>query len=158
MAEDERDLRRRAEAVGAVMYERDRAARALGITVEEIGPGFACCRMAVRVDMANGHGTTHGGFVFTLADTAFAYACNSYDRATVALSAQITFVAPARPGDVLMATAREMSRGGRTGIYDVEVVKESGSSIAFFRGHSYETGGPVVSAGGSEATRARPGR
>lgn len=134
-----------AEAVRAGMYTRDRAARALGITVEAIGPGFARCRMAVREDMVNGHDICHGGLTFTLADTAFAYACNACNRATVALGAQISFIAPARLGDELVATASERSRTGRTGVYDVEVARADGTIVALFRGQSYETRGTVVS-------------
>jgi acyl-CoA thioesterase len=133
-----------AEAVRSGMYARDRAAQALGITVEEVAPGFARCRMPVREDMAQGHGTGHGGITFTLADTAFAYACNAYNRATVALGAEIAFLAPARVGDTLLATARERSRSGRTGIYDVEVTGADGTLIALFRGTAYETRGEVV--------------
>jgi acyl-CoA thioesterase len=133
-----------ADAVCAGMYARDRAARALGITVEAIGPGFARCRMLVRDDMMQGHATCHGGLTFTLADTAFAYACNAYNRATVALGAEIAFLAPARAGEVLNATARERSRAGRTGVYDVEVTKDDGSLVALFRGTSYETRGEIV--------------
>jgi acyl-CoA thioesterase len=133
-----------AEAVRTGMYERDRAAQALGIVVEAIGPGSARCRMAVRDDMVQGHGTCHGGLTFTLADTAFAYACNAYDRAAVALAAEIAFLAPARAGEVLCATARERSRAGRTGIYDVEVTDSDGTLVALFRGTAYETRGQVV--------------
>lgn len=132
-----------ADAVRDAMYARDRAAQALGITVEAIGPGFARCRMPVRDDMLNGHGTCHGGLTFTLADTAFAYACNSYNRTTVALGAQISFTAPARQGDVLIATARERSRAGRTGVYDVELAVE-GRLVALFRGEAYETRGEIT--------------
>lgn len=138
------DPRAIADAVGAGMYQRDQAAQALGITLEAIGPGFARCRMRVRDDMVQGHGTCHGGLTFTLADTAFAYACNAYNRATVALGAEIAFLAPARVGDVLDATARERSRSGRTGIYDVEVSNGDGTAIALFRGTAYETRGEVV--------------
>lgn len=133
-----------AERVRAEMYLRDPAAQALGIAVEAIGPGFARCRMAVRADMLNGHDTCHGGLTFTLADAAFAYACNAYNRVTVALGAQITFIAPARAGDVLIATAKEQSRAARTGVYDVEVTKTDGTLIALFRGNAYETRGEVV--------------
>jgi acyl-CoA thioesterase len=139
-----------AEAVRTGMYERDRAAQALGITVEAIGPGFARCRMRVRDDMVQGHATCHGGLVFTLADTAFAYACNACNRATVALGAEIAFLAPTRAGDLLCATARERSRAGRTGIYDVEVANAAGALVALFRGTSYETRGAVVMATGPE--------
>ncbi len=137
-----------AEAVRDAMYGRDHAAQALGITVEAIGPGFARCRMTVRQDMLNGHDTCHGGFTFTLADAAFAYACNACNRATVALGADISFLAPARQGDVLIATAHEQSRAGRTGVYDVEVTRADGTKVALFRGTSYETRGEVVPATG----------
>jgi acyl-CoA thioesterase len=139
-----------AEAVRSGMYERDRAAQALGIAVEAIGPGTARCRMTVRDDMAQGHGTCHGGLTFTLADTAFAYACNAYNRATVALAAEIAFLAPARAGEVLCATARERSRAGRTGIYDVEVTNGDGRLVALFRGTAYETRGEVAAAKASD--------
>jgi acyl-CoA thioesterase len=133
-----------AEAVRAHMYRRDRAAQTQGITIEAIGPGHAVCRMPVREDMLNGHATCHGGLVFTLADTAFAYACNACNRATVALACQISYIAPARQGDVLTATAREQSRTGRTGVYDVEVRRADGTIVALFRGNAYETKGVVA--------------
>jgi acyl-CoA thioesterase len=133
-----------AEAVRAQMYGRDRTAQALGITVEAIGPGSAVCRMGVRDDMLNGHATCHGGLIFTLADTAFAYACNAGNRATVALTCQVTFIAPARQGDVLTARAHEQSRTGRTGVYDVEVRRADGRVVALFRGQAYEVRGAVV--------------
>jgi acyl-CoA thioesterase len=144
------DPRQVAEAVRVAMYARDHTARGLGITVEEIGPGFARCRMVVRQDMVNGHDTCHGGLIFTLADTAFAYACNACDRVTVGQGAQISFIAPARFGDVLLATAREQSRAGRTGVYDVEVSTADGTMVALFRDTSYETRGEVVGAAGRE--------
>jgi acyl-CoA thioesterase len=133
-----------AAAVRQGMYARDHAAQALGIAVDEIEPGAAVCRMTVRDDMVQGHATCHGGVVFTLADTAFAYACNAYNRVTVALGAEIRFVAPARAGEVLIATARERSRSGRTGVYDVEVRSGEDTLVALFRGTSYETRGEVV--------------
>jgi acyl-CoA thioesterase len=133
-----------AGAVRAGMYARDCAAQALGIVVETVAPGAAVCRMSVRDDMVQGHATCHGGIVFTLADTAFAYACNAYNRVTVALGAEITFVAPARADDVLIAAARERSRAGRTGVYDVEVTRSDGTLVALFRGTSYETRGEVI--------------
>jgi acyl-CoA thioesterase len=135
-----------AEAVREHMYARDHAAQALGITVEAIGPGFARCRMVVRQEMVNGHATCHGGLTFTLADAAFAYACNACNRATVAQGAQISFVAPARLGEVLIASAREQSRSGRIGIYDVEIAKDDGTVVALFRGTSYETRAAVLAA------------
>jgi acyl-CoA thioesterase len=138
------DAQALAEAVRAEMYARDHTAQALGITVEAIGPGFARCRMTVRQDMVNGHGLAHGGLTFTLADTAFAYACNAGNRATVAQGAQISFIAPARLGEELFGTARERSRAGRIGIYDVEVANADGTVVALFRGTSYETRGHVL--------------
>lgn len=147
-----------AEAVRAHMYARDHTARALGITVEAIGPGFARCRMSVRQDMVNGHATCHGGLTFTLADAAFAYACNACNRVTVAQGAQISFIAPARLGEVLIASAREQSRSGRIGVYDVEVAKADGTVVALFRGTSYETRGAVLAADqGAEARAAVAG-
>jgi acyl-CoA thioesterase len=106
--------------------------------------------MPVREDMVQGHATCHGGLTFTLADTAFAYACNAYDRVTVAQGAQISFIAPARFGDVLLAIAREQSRAGRTGVYDVEVSTVDGTMVALFRGTSYETKGAVTAPAASE--------
>ena len=150
------DPRQLAEAVLTAMYARDRTAQALGITVEEIGPGFARCRMTVREDMVNGHDICHGGLTFTLADCSFAYACNAYNRATVALGAQISFTAPARFGDVLLATAREQSRAGRTGVYDVEVSTADGTVVALFRGTSYETRGEVIAMAASAREQGGP--
>ena len=144
-----------AEAVRAHMYARDHAAQALGITIEAIGPGFARCRMVVRQDMVNGHATCHGGVTFTLADTAFAYACNACNRATVAQGAQISFIAPARLGEVLIASAREQSRSGRIGVYDVEVARDDGTVVALFRGTSYETRNAVLAGSGGEQVSPR---
>jgi acyl-CoA thioesterase len=141
---DPQDGQATAEAVRAQMYRRDLAAQALGITVEAIGSDSAVCRMAVREDMLNGHATCHGGLIFTLADTAFAYACNAGNRATVALSCQISYIAPARAGDILTADAREQSRTGRTGVYDVEVRRADGTVVALFRGQAYEVRGAVA--------------
>jgi acyl-CoA thioesterase len=127
------------------MFARDHASRALGIAIDAVRLGYARLRMTVREDMLNGHQTCHGGLIFTLADSAFALACNAYNRQTVALSAQIAFTQPAKLGDVLIAKAAERSRGRRTGVYDVEVVSEDGRAIALFRGAAYETGGDVAS-------------
>ena len=128
------------------MYANDAAARGLGITIEEVRPGYARLRMAVVASMINGHDVAHGGLVFTLADTAFAYACNSRNERNVALNASISFVAPARSGETLVAVAHERSRAGRTGVYDVEVTGPDGSTVALFRGTSYRTGGTLVTA------------
>jgi len=128
------------------MYARDAAARTLGITIEEVRPGYARLSMVAAAAMLNGHDVVHGGFIFALADTAFAYACNSRNESHVALNAAISFAAPGRAGHRLTATAQERSRAGRTGIYDVEVQNESGATIAFFRGTSYRIEGPVIPA------------
>lgn len=116
----------------------------LGIRVDDITPGFARCSMTVRQDMMNGHGSCHGGLIFTLADSAFAFACNACNRITVALGANITFTSPAVLGDVLIAIATEQSRTRRTGVYDVKVTTEDGRDIALFRGNAYETKGAVI--------------
>ena len=122
------------------MLERDAAAQALGIELVEAGPGTVTLRMAVRADMLNGHGTCHGGIVFTLADTAFAIACNSHGDPTVAAGATIEFVAPVAEGAVLTAAAREQHRQGRSGVYDIEVTSDDGTTVALFRGRSRTIG------------------
>ena len=133
-----------AERVAAGMYERDRASQAMGMQIGAIGPGYAELTMTVRADMLNGHAICHGGFIFTLADSAFAFACNSYNLTTVASGCAIDFVAPAREGDVLTAMARERSVSGRTGVYDIEVTNQRGETVAYFRGKSYRIKGHVV--------------
>ena len=134
-----------AEATRAAMYATDTVLRTLGIAVPQVGPGTATATMAVRADMLNGFRICHGGLVSTLADTAFAYACNSYDQLTVASGFAIDLLAPSREGDVLTASAVEVSRSGRTGVYDVEVRNQRGERIAVFRGRSYTMKGkPVV--------------
>jgi acyl-CoA thioesterase len=134
------EAQRLAEASAAAMWAGDRASQALGMEIVEVGPGRAVLRMTVREDMVNGHAIGHGGLTFTLADSAFAFACNSYDRRTVAAGADIRFRAPTRLGDVLVATATERSRDAVTGVYDVEVV--SGETVvASFVGRSHEIGG-----------------
>ena len=119
----------------AATLAADRAARELGMELLEVGDGTAIVRMMVRADMVNGHAIAHGGYVFMLADTAFACACNSRGQATVTAGADITFVAPARQGDVLVATAGERVSYGRSGIYDV-TVRRGDEVIAEFRGRS----------------------
>ncbi len=133
-----------AEAVGEAMYERDIAAQSLGITLKEIRPGYARMTMPVRPGMINGHDLGHGGFTFALADTAFAYACNSYNQVSVAHIAEITFIAGARNGDLLTAEAEERAFAGRSGTFDVTVTNEQGEKIALFRGHSRSIKGAVV--------------
>jgi acyl-CoA thioesterase len=133
-----------AEATRDAMYSRDRAAQALGIQIQAIRPGFAVLSMKVRGEMVNGHHICHGGMIFTLADTAFAYACNSHNKNTVASACNIDFLAPGREGTVLTAEAQEQSLSGRTGVYDVTVRDDSGRVIALFRGKSYRISGEVI--------------
>jgi|SRR5688572_3176993 acyl-CoA thioesterase len=134
-----------ADLVGHDMYARDRASQALGMQVVEIGPGRSVLRMAVRDDMVNGHAICHGGLMATLADSSFAFACNSYNELTVASGFSIDIVAPARLGDVLTARCEEVSKAGRTGVYDAEVTNQRGERVAVFRGRSYTLKGkPVV--------------
>jgi acyl-CoA thioesterase len=121
----------------AAMLASDAASTALGIEVVAHGPGWARARMTVRPDMVNGHDIAHGGLIFTLADTAFACACNSWGPVTVAAGADITFLTPASLGDVLEADARVVTRRGRSGIYDV-TVRRGDEAIAEFRGRSTE--------------------
>jgi acyl-CoA thioesterase len=123
-------------ARGAVqaLYARDLAAQALGIEVLDVAPGAVRVAMVVRSDMLNGHGTCHGGMLFALAVTAFAFACNSYGEAMVAAGASIEFLAAAARGERLIATASETSRTARHGIYDVAVARPSGELVAHFRG------------------------
>ncbi|MEP7061586.1 MAG: hydroxyphenylacetyl-CoA thioesterase PaaI [Betaproteobacteria bacterium] len=126
------------------MYARDRASQALGMRIVAIAPGRATLTMTVRADMLNGHATCHGGFIFTLADSTFAFACNSYNLVTVAAGGAIDFLAPAREGDVLTAMGVERSLAGRTGVYDIEVTNQRGEKVALFRGKSHRIGGHVV--------------
>lgn len=134
-----------ARAAAAAMWAEDSASRALGMTLDDVGPGLARMSMKVRDDMVNGHGICHGGFVFTLADSAFAFACNSYGRRTVAQGADVVFVAPARTGDVLVAEAVERVRSGRSGVYDVTVRDvTTGAVVAVFRGRSREISGSLL--------------
>ena len=124
-----------AETAAHEMFARDRASNALGIELVEAGGGRAVVRMTVSADMVNGHALTHGGYVFLLADTAFACACNSHGPVTVAAGADIAFLRPAREGDVLEARAAERSTSGRGGIYDVTVIRDR-DVVAEFRGRS----------------------
>ena len=134
-----------AERVAREMFERDAASQKLGMRIVRIAPGYAELSMTVGADMVNGHDICHGGFIFTLADSAFAFACNSYNLVTVASGCAIDFLAPAHQGDVLRATARERSISGRTGVYDIEVTNQRGETVALFRGKSYRVKGHVVS-------------
>lgn len=133
-----------AQACGQAMYQRDQASQALAIELVEVTPGRARMRMRVRRDMLNGHSNCHGGMLFTLADTAFAYACNSYNRATVASGCSIDYAAPAVEGDVLTAVAEERHRSGRTGVYDVTLYNQNQAALAYFRGKSYQVRGTLI--------------
>jgi acyl-CoA thioesterase len=129
-----------ARACADAMWKEDDASKGLGMTIVEIGPGRATLSMTVRPEMVNGQRIAHGGFIFTLADSTFAFACNTHNERAVAAQCSVTFIQPGKLGDVLVATAREVSRSGRSGIYDVRVT--SGDDvIAEFRGHSRTIGG-----------------
>jgi acyl-CoA thioesterase len=138
------DAQALAEAVADSMWSRDRATQALGMRIEAIRPGYARISMPVREDMLNGHRICHGGLIFTLADSAFAYACNSHNKNTVASACHIDFLAPGREGDTLQAEAVEQSASGRTGVYDVTVRDGEGRTLALFRGKSYRISGDVI--------------
>ncbi len=134
-----------AEAARDAMWANDRASKMLGMQVQAVGPGTATLLMPVREDMLNGHDLCHGGLVATLADTAFAYACNAYNEVTVASGFDIHLFAAARLGDVLTATALEVNKAGRTGVYDIDVANQRGERIAAFRGRSHTMKGkPLV--------------
>ena len=135
-----------ARACADAMWQDDRASQGLGMEIIAIGPGHARLAMTIQPQMVNGHGIAHGGFIFTLADSAFAFACNSHNERTVAAQGNITFIRPGKLGDRLVAEAREISRGGRSGIYDVRV-SAGDTVIAEFRGHSRSIGGSLVAIG-----------
>jgi acyl-CoA thioesterase len=129
-----------ARACAEAMWKEDDASKGLGMEILRIKPGEAVLAMTVKPQMVNGHGIAHGGFIFTLADSAFAFACNSHNERAVAAQGNITFVRPGRLGDRLIATAREISRTGRSGIYDVRVTVDD-VVVAELRGHSRTVGG-----------------
>lgn len=139
------DAQRVAEATRDVMWRGDRVSRGLGMAVLAIGPGSATVVMTVRDQMLNGHDICHGGLITTLADSAFALACNAYNEVTVAAGFDVNLVNAARLDDVLTATAQEVSKSGRTGIYDIAVLNQRGQTVAAFRGRSYTMKGkPLV--------------
>lgn len=133
-----------AEQCAQAMYERDQASRQLGMKILSMAPGKAVLEMKVTQQMIQGHDSCHGGYMFILADSAFAFACNSQNQATVASGCSIDFLAPGKLGDVLTATAEERSRSGRTGVYDVRIENQFGKTIALFRGKSYQVRGTVI--------------
>lgn len=130
-----------ARACAEAMWAEDRASPGLGMTLDSVGPGRAQLSMRVEARMVNGHGICHGGFVFALADSAFAFACNSHGERAVAQHCAITYLRPARLGERLVADARERARGGRSGLYDITVRTEAGEAVAEFRGQSRLSGG-----------------
>jgi acyl-CoA thioesterase len=130
-----------ARACAEAMWKEDDASKGLGMEIVEIGPGIAALAMTIEPHMVNGQRIAHGGFIFTLADSAFAFACNSHNERAVAAQGNITFIRPGKLGDRLVARAREISRSGRSGIYDVRVATDAGIVIAEFRGHSRVIGG-----------------
>jgi acyl-CoA thioesterase len=129
-----------ARACADAMWKEDDASKGLGMTIVEIGPGRATLSMTVKPEMVNGQRIAHGGFIFTLADSTFAFACNTHNERAVAAQCNVTFIRPGKLGDVLVASAREISRSGRSGIYDVRVTAGD-VVIAEFRGHSRTIGG-----------------
>jgi acyl-CoA thioesterase len=132
------------EQVGAHMYASDRASQSLGMRIVAIGAGTATLEMAVRDDMLNGHAICHGGFITTLADSAFAFACNSRNQLTVAAGLTVDFLAPVEGGELLTADASEVSRSGRTGVYDIVVTNRAGARVALVRGRSAALAGRTV--------------
>lgn len=135
-----RDAQALAEACAAAMWADDHASRGLGMVLQSVGPGHARLAMTVTAAMVNGHGMCHGGFIFTLADSAFAFACNSRNAKCVAAQGTIAFLRPARLGDHLLAIAEERHLAGRSAIYDARVTDQAGQVIAEFRGHSRAIG------------------
>ena len=139
-----------AERVRDGMFANDRASKMLGMRIVEVGPGRAVLEMTVVEAMLNGHDICHGGLIATLADSAFAFACNSHDELTVASGFGIDFVAPGRRGDVLTARCSEVTKAGRTGVYDTDVTNQRGERVAVFRGRSHTLKGkpavPAISA------------
>ena len=132
-----------ARACAEAMWKDDQASQGLGMAIVDVRSGQATLAMTIRPDMVNGHNIAHGGLIFTLADSAFAFACNSHNERTVAAQGSITFIRPGKLGDKLIAVAREVSKSGRSGIYDVRVTAGD-VVIAEFRGHSRSIGGTLV--------------
>ena len=142
------DQHKLAKASAEAMWREDRASKWLGMKLDEVRPGFARLSMTVTRDMVNGHDLCHGGFIFTLADSTFAYACNSRNQRAVAAGASIEFLAPAHLGDVLTAEGFEQALAGRIGVYDMRVTNQKGELLALFRGKSATIRGKLVEEGG----------
>ena len=141
-----------AAACAEAMWAEDQASQGLGMVVERVSPGESVISMTIRADMTNGHGICHGGFIFTLADSAFAFACNTYNQRTVAQHCAVTFLQPGRRGDTLTAHAVERNRSGRSGIYDVTVRDGKGEVVAEFRGHSRTIAGTLLASDSDQDT------
>ncbi|MFO1414071.1 MAG: hydroxyphenylacetyl-CoA thioesterase PaaI [Burkholderiales bacterium] len=133
-----------AQEVGKVMWAHDQASQSLDLRLLDIAPGRARVELKVRREMTNGFGICHGGVIFTLADSAFAYACNSHNKNTVASACHIDFLAPAKVGETLIAEGVEQSMAGRTGVYDITVRNGDGRAVALFRGKAYRINGEVI--------------
>lgn len=133
-----------AERVAAAMFESDTATKSMGMTLDAVAPGFARMSMTVRDDMLNGHKTCHGGYIFALADSAFAFGCNTYNKVTVGQGCEINYLTPGRVGDVLTAECHEQAVAGRSGVYDVKVTNQNGDLIALFRGKSRRIQGDII--------------
>jgi acyl-CoA thioesterase len=138
------DANQLARACAEAMWADDNATRHLGMSLDHVAPGQSTLTMGIQPFMTNGHKTCHGGYIFTLADSAFAFACNTYNQRTVAQHTSMTFLLPAFEGDRLTATARETARTGRSGIYDIEVKNQKGETVALFRGHSRTVMGALL--------------
>jgi acyl-CoA thioesterase len=142
-----------AAEVARRMWDEDRASQALGMELLEVRSGYARLRMTIRPEMTNGHGICHGGYMFLLADSTFAFACNSHNQRAVAASAEIHFLAPAHEGDVLTAEGIEQHLAGRSGVYDMRVTDQHGRQIALFRGKSATIKGQFVETAKGESER-----
>ena len=136
-----------AQRCAEILWPEDRASIGMGMEIVEVGPGTATLRMLVRADMTNCHGTCHGAYIFAVADTAFAYACNSLNHRAVAAGADIDYLAPAHAGDTLTARGVAVQQGDRRGIYDIEVTNQDGAVIAVFRGRSARIKGQLFDTG-----------
>jgi acyl-CoA thioesterase len=145
-----------AQEVARLMWADDRASQALGMQLLEVRPGYARISMTVRRDMTNGHGMCHGGFMFLLADSTFAFACNSHNQKAVAASAEIHFLAPAQEGDVLTAEGQEQHLAGRSGVYDTRVTDQNGKLVALFRGKSATIKGQFIESSATAHSQSNP--
>lgn len=142
--DDDPAMQALAERAAEAMYASDQASQALGMTIDAVAPGYARLAMRVRADMLNGHRTCHGGFIFALADSAFAFACNSRNQATVAAGCNIDYLRPGREGDLLCAEARERALIGKRGVYDITITNQAQEVVAVFQGRSHRIRGEVI--------------